>query len=321
MTAQQRTKASVDLSLTYIQNYYADWRLAKVLTLQKLLSDKYDFYKDFVGEIKHYQDPTGDATIAQEIKNGLYFDAISQCIQYVEDLFALINASAKPDYFIKRIINYDAGVVVNLIKSFNAKLSRKRIAEAFHFPDDLPFTNSEDRNRYEMQADFLNELVNEVTSFYVDYEYFHNQYKHGLGVALRPFGHVYHSDQVAAEKAGSLRPYLAVYDSRSMEVAAKKGTLKSADGIMMLGFTDNVRPHIGELSKEGNFIRLVHPKDKDLSMEMLTQTAYKIRTCVKTFLSNYALKISPEPDQLKFHLPLDYATCDSLIVSYRMLEE
>ena len=265
MTREQRTKASVDLTLTYIQNYYPDWRLAKVLTTKKLLAQRYDFYKDFIQDVKSHRDENGEATIAQEIRNGLYFDAISQCVQYVEDLFALINASSKPDYFIKNIINYDAGKVTNLIKSFNANVSAKRIAEAFHFPDNLPFTTENDKKAYDVQVDYLLSLVNDVAKFHKDYEYFHNQYKHGLVVAMCPFGNTYVQEQIDEDKRGEFKPMVTVYDSRGLDIAAKKGTFRARDGALMIGFTDNVQaPFIGELAKEGNFIRLVYPEDINL---------------------------------------------------------
>jgi len=317
MTPAQRTKASVDLTLTYIQNYYPDWRLTKVLTIKKLLADRYEFYKDFIQDVKYHQDETGEATIAQEIRNGLYFDAISQCVQYVEDLFALINAAQKPDYFIKNIITYDAGKVTNLIKSFNANLSAKRISEAFHFPHDLPFTTDDDKKDFDQHADYLLNLVKDVVKFHRDYEYFHNQYKHGLAVAMRPFGNMYNQKQIDEDKKGEFKPYLTVYDNRELSLAAKKGTFKSNHAALMVGFTDNVRPFIGSLSKESNFIRLAQPEDMNLDIDLLVDIAYKTRTCINTFLSNYSYKIHPDKNDLKFQLPIDHRTNRSLIVSYR----
>jgi hypothetical protein len=317
MTPQQRMQASVDLTLTYIQNYYPDWRLAKVLTTKKLLAQRYEFYKDFIQDVKSHHDENGEATIAQEIRNGLYFDAISQSVQYVEDLFALINASLKPDYFIKNIINYDAGKVTNLIKSFNANVSVKRISEALHFPDNLPFTTEDDKKAYDAQVDYLLSLVKDVAKFHRDYEYFHNQYKHGLAVAMRPFGNTYVQEQIDEDKRGEFKPYITVYDSRDLNIAAKKGTFRTRDGALMIGFTDNVRPFIGELAKENNFIRLVHPEDMNLDIDLLVDVAYKVRACINTFLSNYSLKIRPENNELKFQLPINHRTNEALIISYR----
>ena len=90
------------------------------MIIKKILTERYQFYNDFIDDIKPYQDINPEAAIAQELKNGLYFDAISQCVQYIEDLFSFINAGKNPEYFIRNIITYKAGVATNLIKAFNA---------------------------------------------------------------------------------------------------------------------------------------------------------------------------------------------------------
>lgn len=89
----------------------------------------------------------------------------------------------------------------------------------------------------------------------------------------------------------------------------------------MLGFTDNVRPFISELANENNFIRLVHPEDLNLDIELLVDMAYKIRACINTFLGNYSLKIKPEEGKVKFQLPIDHRTNKSLIISYQTDEQ
>ncbi|MFN7600952.1 MAG: hypothetical protein ACK5R0_06095, partial [Bacteroidota bacterium] len=119
------------------------------------------------------------------------------------------------------------------------------------------------------------------------------------------------------DKRGEFKPYITVYDSRGLDIAAKKGTFRTRDGALMIGFTDNVRPFIGELAKEGNFIRLVHPEDMNLDINLLVDVAYKVRACINTFLSNYSFKVRPEDNELKFQLPINHRTNESLIVSYR----
>ena len=204
-----------------------------------------------------------------------------------------------------------------MIKSFNANVSVKRISEALHFPDNLPFTTEDDKKAYDAQVDYLLSLVKDVAKFHRDYEYFHNQYKHGLAVAMRPFGNTYVQEQIDEDKRGEFKPYITVYDSRDLNIAAKKGTFRTRDGALMIGFTDNVRPFIGELAKENNFIRLVHPEDMNLDIDLLVDVAYKVRACINTFLSNYSLKIRPENNELKFQLPINHRTNEALIISYR----
>lgn len=304
MTPEQRTRASIDLTLTYLQSVYPDWRLAEVLTAKKILEEKYSFYKDIIDDIKQYGDNSGEATIAQELGNGLYFDAISHCVQYVEDLFALINASEKPDFFVRNIIQFKAGVITNKIKKFKA--TPKSIAETFHFPPELPFENDDDKKTYDEGVAVLTDLMTDISKFHKDYEYFYNQFKHGLSVAMRPFGNMYTEEQIDQDKKGDFRPYIAVYDNRNLVAAAKKGTFRVEEGAFMTGFTENVRPFIGKLAKENNFIRLVRPKGLELDIEQLVDIAFKVRTCLKIFLFNYSHKIDTRQEKNQFQLPIDH---------------
>ena len=128
-TSTRRHAAAVDMTTYYLNSYWCEWRYVQVLAIKKLLQEKYEFYHSIVRYALGEQD---DASIAQEIKHGLYFDAIAHCVQFIEDLFALIRASEQPDYFIRNIITYNAGQVTNLIKGF--KTTDQHIRNAFHIP-------------------------------------------------------------------------------------------------------------------------------------------------------------------------------------------
>lgn len=315
MTNEERKKASTDLSVAYLQSYYADWRLAKVLTIQKILSSRYSFYSDIIDDIKGDHDTVGEATIAQEIKHGLHFDAIAHCVQYVEDLFAFFRAAEQPDYFVKNIITYDAGQVTNKIKSCqpNAKL----VSELYHFPHNLPFLESTAREGYDKGVENLITLTKECIKFYKDYEFFYNQYKHGLSVAMRPVGTTYVKEQIEEDKAGTFEPCLAVYDNFGLEIASKKGNFNTKHGVIMPGFSENVQPFISELSAENNYLRLVFPPDMpNFSIDFLVDNARKTRACIKTFIANYFRKIYPLPEIKQFYLPSDYTKNTTSICSY-----
>lgn len=301
MTPEQRRKASADLTLTYLQSYYPSWRLAKILSIKKQLDTKYDFFKDFIDDIKDGNDKSGEATIAMEIRNGLHFDAISHCVQSVEDLFALISASQKPDYFVRNIITYRPGKVTKPIKDFKA--NRKQVIDMYHIPDGLPFSTETEEEKYQDAIAYLSNLTTDVVKFYKDYEYFHNQYKHGLTVAMKPFGNTYTDEQIEQEKKGEFPFYLATYNNQNPQ---KKGKYDFGKGLFMAGFTENVRPFISQLMKEDNFIQLVFPENIDLDIDFLVDMAKKVRECLFTFIYNYSRKIKPEGDIIDFRLPIDY---------------
>ncbi|WDF79047.1 hypothetical protein PQ469_03380 [Mucilaginibacter sp. KACC 22773] len=315
LTNEQRRLATVDLTLTYLNNYYSEWRYTKVLTLQKLIDNRYEFYADLTSKVKSNRDDTGEATIAQEIQNGLYFDAIAQCIQYIEDLFALIRASKQPEFFIRNIITYKAGEVTNFIKTFKAE--RKYVANAFHFPDNLPYDKESDQKKYFDGAERLTGYMAELVQFYKDYEFFYNQYKHGLSVAMRPFGNIFNAEQVAKDKAGEMSPYLSVYDNLSIAAGLKKGTVKTTHGIMMPGFTENVMPFMSQLGEEHNYLRLVYPADwPNFNLDILVQKAEMTKCCLQLFIFNYSWKIKPEGTTFKFQLPSDYRSKDAVECRY-----
>jgi len=318
MTPEQRKLASIDLTLTYFQSYYTEWRLTKVLTIKKLIDDRYDFYRDIVDEINNGLDVVTDSIIAQEIKNGLYHDAIAQCIQYIEDLFALINAAKKPDLFVRNVITYGAGTITNLIKSYKA--NSKNISRDFYIPN-VEFADSDSQQQIKEGVEYLVELVKDQVKFYEKYWFFYNQYKHGLSIPIRGYGNQYTDEQVELDKNGQMEPMIAAYDNMNIKAAQSKGTFNPSHGVMMPGFTENVRPFIPQLEKENNFLRLVFPPDvPDFDFDILIDQAYKTRACISTFIANYSRHIKPDVDMQRFQLPADYRNNQTIICEYKIEE-
>jgi hypothetical protein len=304
MTNEQRSRASVDMTLTFFNSYYSSWRLSKVLSIKKILDNRYEFYSEFIKDVKNVRDEIGEATIAQEIKNGLFFDSISECVQYVEDLFALIKASEKPDFFVRSIISYSAGDLGKYIKRF--VVSNDTLSKAFHFPIDYKIPNEEDLREFENAVSVLSNMTTDLIKFYLDYKHTYNQYKHGLTVGMRTFGNVFVEDQINQDKQGKFPPYLAVYDNLNLDEASKKGRFDPTQGILMPGFTDNVREILGDLIKENNFLRLSHIQNTNIDIDYLVDVAYKARACIQLFIYNYSWKIKPEENTIKFQLPTDH---------------
>jgi len=302
LTQEQRRAASRDLTLTYLQNYYVEWRYTKVLTIQKLINHRYTFYDELTDLIKSAGDSIGDATIAQEVHNGLYFDAIAQVIQYIEDLFALLRASKQPDFFIKNIITYKAGEVTSWIRSIKPAITV--LAPIFHFPDDLKLGIESDQEKFDVCCKNIETHIEEIIVFFKNYEFFYNQYKHGLAVAMRPFGSVYSKEMVAKDKTGEIAPFLAVYDNMNLSAGFKKGTARTTQGIMMPGLTDNVAPYLSKLAEENNYLRFVPPPDfPTFNMDLLVKKAALICNCIRLFMFNYANQLQSDGKTFQFRLP------------------
>lgn len=132
MTPEQRKRASVDLTLTFFQSYSSKWRLIKILAIQKLIKKRHEFYQDIFKEMNEFDNKYIDGTIAEDIHNGLHHDGIAQCIQYIEDFFALLNATKNPNFFVQKITTYRAGDIIKNIKSY--KPDRDKIIRDFFIP-------------------------------------------------------------------------------------------------------------------------------------------------------------------------------------------
>lgn len=315
MTKEERRKASIDLSLQYLQSYYTDWRLVKVLSNSKLLNERYEHFGSLMSELRQEGNENSTAFIAQEIKNGLYFDSIAHCVQYVEDLFALMRAAQNKDYFIRNVITYKAGEITNFIKSF--KINPQTAGRLYRIPENLENFKEENIALVTKGKETLASLTTDIVTFYKNYEFMYNQYKHGLSVGLRPFGNTYTKEQIDKDVKGEMGPYLAVYDNLNLKAAQSKGTVNLLHGVMMPGFTDNVRPFIKDLSEENNYLRLVFPHDHyHFSMKILVEHARKARACMETFITNYAQAIRYTQGEYKFVFPDNYDKNIYNVVNY-----
>ncbi len=301
LTHEQRRLAAIDMINYYFNANYVDWRYIKLLSIKKQLSSKYAYYEDIVSEIENEENV--ESCIAQPITNGLYFEAIAECVQYIEDLFALIKASANTEYFVKNIITYEAGQIRSFIKTFPT--SDKDLGKWFHFKYDLQFEEGTDSTPFTKGIESLRQLIIELKTFFVDYEFFYIQYKHGLTLPMRPFGNSYTAEQVQKEKDGEMKPYVTAFDNFNLAAAAKKGNFTSQQPVMMPAFTENVRFHISALSEENNYLRLVYPKDQKLDFDRFVNIAKRVRYCTNLFINNYYNELHPGERSGKFQLPDD----------------
>jgi len=300
MKKEERIIVTQDQVESFFSSYYSNWRLHQILTNEKLLNEKYSFYSSIIENSKQFDDTTGDSTIAQEITNGLLFETISYCIQYIEDLFALIKAGENKDLFIKNIITYDAGKINNFIKQ---KLSIEELCKCFHFPYfNEELEDKETEALYRESINRLNDWIIEFKEFYNQHQFFYTQYKHGLTVALRPFSK-YTDEQVQKSKEGQMNPYLAAFDNLSLEkLKDKKDRLNGM--VFMPNFTKNIQRNLVELMNEDNLIRYVFPP-QDTNIEKIKNIAFKIRDSINIIGNNIIEETKNENDAkvVKMQMP------------------
>ena len=302
MNKEQRQKASRDQIERFFYSYYTQWRLAKILINDKVLRNKYDFLAEIAFEVKDDEiNPNCEAIIAQELTNGLQFDMLANCLQYIEDLFALLKAGRQQDFFIKNIITYNAGQIENLIKQ---KHTDKELCEFFYFPY---FENIESKNFREGFTAGMSQLrtnISKIKEFYKEHQFFYNQYKHGQTVALRPF-RAYDADQIAQDKQGNMQRKLVAFDNIALNKVFNNKH-RGAGYALMPWITRNIQPHITQLQAEDNLIRYVWSPSNSIAKGTV-ECAFIVRQCMQVFVNNLLTTIK-EANPLCLRLPCDNQT-------------
>lgn len=305
MKAEDRKKIDNIQINRFFFSYYTEWRYIQILSIQKLLRNKYNFYSEIIEQTKETDKQANESTITQEITNGLLFDAIQSNIQYIEDLFAFINACEKPEFFLRKIVNYSAGSVTNNIK--NAKFSTKSILKQFHLPNFLETCSEEEKQsdvgqKIISSTDRLIKIISETVEFYKKHEFFYNQYKHGLTVALRPYRN-YTEDEIDLDKKGKFGPNpLVAIDNRNFK-DAPKNQYGNTGYLLMPSFDEITRINMQELQRENNLLRFVMTPE-GTNMEILVNQAAKTKRCIQLLIHNF-LQIISESDILALRLPAE----------------
>lgn len=293
MNEEERLKASIDQTEHFLSCYFVNWRLAKILINEKVLNSKYEFLDEIAEEVVLKPTPK-ESLIANELTNALQFDILSNAIQYIEDLFALLRAGQKKEFFIRDIITYRAGKVTKLIEQEH---SQKRLCELFLIPEPFEFDEGEIKDVMLDGLDRLQKRINWLRKFYLDNSFHYTQYKHGLTIALKPFGDRT-PEQIKNDKVKSQnKPFLVALDNLSVK-------RKKFDDYMMLpNMTKNVIRHVGELHKEDNLLRFV-VSPPESTMENFKKCAYIVKECMHLFINNLT---NPwrEKDFLRIQLPAD----------------
>lgn len=285
MTPEERILAGKSQMSRYFQSYYPQWRLAKILFLQKTLNNKYGFFSDIIDEVKRVDDSNGSVTIAQEIRNGIYFDAIAECIQYIEDLFLLMKFSNSPEWFVKNVIVYQAGKITNYVRSYSADDSSVKTDFAFpYFPGDDFCEDSDIRNHYKVAWDRVKQMILDIKDFFLENLFFYNQYKHGLTVALRPFRKF--DNTYAEEDKNKQKPVsLYAFDNKSIEKVYRDSS-RFSQALLIPDFTNDVVPHLSQLQAEDNLLRLVSRPNPEIEIDEVVLCARKIELLLCTLIHN-----------------------------------
>ncbi len=191
---------------------------------------------------------------------GLTATAVNETAQHCEDLFALLKFLCERTEFVKRMTSYSAGQVTNLGRSL-ADASNSDIRKFFLIPD--PERVKEGMSKaddpqaviaeVEEGVERLVALTRKVVEWYLTYEFFHVQYKHGLKLPFRPFGGGPLPAETITERQENVTGHLLAFTNENL--AAMLARPPGQQGIMVPNAGGATTAHLAQLIEERALLR------------------------------------------------------------------
>lgn len=295
MTDEERLKASIDQIYTYGGSQYLEWRVAAVKSIQKILLNLDVFYADLLPELE-IGDEQRDIIHCQ-IRNGWFYEAVSQAEQAIEDLFSTMINLDDMAYFAKNVVRYNATRVKEYIWNFESD-DLEYLCHQFgmpYFPLDDPWEKADVFECYTEAVLLTQKYVKELQGFHRRYYQDYCQYKHGLSVALAPMQKpLMKSDDRGSFDERPLENGLQTFHQGTIAQYEKRTGSLPAMGILL---KPDIHHHIRELHDEGNLLFFtIHHIDMK---EIVTVTEH---ACIllKTLWKNITWRCE-EKDADKFH--------------------
>lgn len=248
----QAGKAQMEI---FRSNQYLFWRVVAVKSIRKILFHANEFYDDLKEDIndnisESLQDEEMPDFVNGQIRNGWFFEAVSQAEQAIEDLFSLLMNSKDIAYFAKNVVNYNAVKVKNYIWGFQTDNIEYIMGEFKlpYFPLDEPWENQEVFDYYKESVLLIKKYLFDLTSFHKNYYLDYCQYKHGMSIALCPYGRQ-HTKSMG--ECNSSEGCLMTFDSYSV---GKRHQVSGELPLLGMNLTSEIQPYVSRLHEEGNLL-------------------------------------------------------------------
>lgn len=271
MTDEERLKASIDQIYTYGGSQYPEWRIAAVKSIRKILENLSAFYEDIELEAP---DEKRDLIHCQ-IRNGWFYEAVSQAEQAIEDLFSTMMNLSELAYFAKKVIRYSASEVKRYIWDFKGD-NLEYLCKQFGYPYFDLNEPWEKENVFEGYKDGVlrtQKYVKELQVFHKKYYSDYCQYKHGLSVGLTPMQNPLMKDDEEMRKhilEHPLQGCLQTFHQGTVGQYEKQNETLPAMGMLL---KPGMQKHVRELHDEGNLLFFtIHVVDME-EVEMVTEHA------------------------------------------------
>lgn len=274
---KQRYLAGKAQMKVFHMNQYLYWRVVAVKSMRKMILQADEFYKEAGIDYSICVPENGESDIVNnQIRNGWLFEAVSQAEQAIEDVFSLLKNSGDIAYFAKNVVNYNATQVKDYIWKFDTN-NLEYIMQEFglpYFPLDEPWENQEVFEEYKQAVLLMQEYLNELIHFHKKYYLDYGQYKHGMAVALCPFG----NQHIKGEPEQDLREgALMTFDSYTVDRRQRaSGNLPQ----LAMYLTPEIQPYVSRLHEEGNLLHFsMHVVNID-DVVRITEKAYTLLSVV-----------------------------------------
>jgi len=190
MTEQERLTIGKHQMAYYLSSQYPMLRVVLLHSMKRIIDDLDGFYAPIKETIRQSDDEDMDSTIHCEVRNGLFFEALSHSVQAIEDLFSLMLTATDIPNFANKVVTYSAVKVNKYIKDFDTEDTEFMMAQfqVPYFPLDEPWECEEAFVGYRDAVILIKEFIDDLISHHKRYYTPYCQYKHGLSVALRRFG-------------------------------------------------------------------------------------------------------------------------------------
>ena len=213
--------------------------------------------------------------------------------------------------FIKDIVQYWASKVTKVSKKIES-LSTEDLVKAYmipdkHYLDQVMSLQSEEHKenqmkQYEKGVNLLRDYTKEVIESFKKFNFYYNQYKHGLTIALRPFSSQMSRKEMLKRKE-SLYGYPICYDNESFDESIKKGKLPQGN-IMIPDIDHSFRRHLIELQEEGNLLR--YHMGHEVDIQELIAIGKKVCVLINILIKNRFDFVAPEHEGANtFIMPTD----------------
>ncbi|MGE7673483.1 hypothetical protein ACQKMV_07895 [Lysinibacillus sp. NPDC094403] len=291
---------------TFLAGYDDLWRLTKLISIKHSLEEREALKK----KLKSYYGPSfsvdSDDYIYNQATNGLLFSAVSELVMYMEDLFVLMKYIREEEEFIKKVVVYYANKIGKLPEKIS-KMDLEAILKVFLIPSkDYIDKLVEETNSPLEHLDIYSEGISNVYRYLDDiiisfkkYRFIYNQYKHGLTVALRPYGNNLSKKELNRRK-NSLDSSLFCYDNTDIGKAIERNPNQP---FIIPSITENLQPGITSLNNNNNLLR--YSGVYDVSIDELIKLGSKVHSLIRILSNNRYDFVKPHHSEANtFYLPV-----------------